>query len=194
MKSPTFHPPIRRALATAEGTFIAEYTARGLACLDFPTGTAAPADGAADFAVPTVHEWHTLTTRAVHTALAGKTPTQLPPLDLARGTAFQQSVWRELQTIAAGQTRSYGEVAAALGRPKASRAVGGACGANPLPLLIPCHRVLAAAGGLGGFSGGLQWKRRLLQAEGTLPPARLERRLQACERSQRSQRVPPVRR
>ncbi|KAB2640119.1 MAG: methylated-DNA--[protein]-cysteine S-methyltransferase [Verrucomicrobia bacterium] len=86
-------------------------------------------------------------------------------MDLRAGTRFQHSVWRELQTLAAGQTRSYGQIAAARGRPKACRAVGSACAANPLPLLVPCHRVLASGGRLGGFSGGLDWKRHLLQAE-----------------------------
>ena len=105
-------------------------------------------------------------TRAVLAVLSGKPPALLPPLDLTKGTAFQQDVWRELQSIVTGQTRSYGQIAAALGRPKACRAVGSACAANPLPLLVPCHRVLAAGGRLGGFSGGLHWKRLLLQVEG----------------------------
>ena len=120
---------------------------------------------------PELRRWHALTTRAVARVLAGTPPAQLPPLDLSQGTVFQQRVWRALQTIATGQTRTYGAVAAAIGRPTASRAVGRACGANPIPLLIPCHRVLAAAGGLGGFSGGLEWKRRLLVAEGMLGAA-----------------------
>lgn len=68
--------------------------------------------------------------------------------------------------IPRGATMSYGEIAAKLNNPRASRAVGGACGANPIPLLVPCHRVLAANGRLGGFSGGLDWKRRLLAIEG----------------------------
>jgi len=158
--------PIRLSLATDAGTFVATYTARGLAELDFPSATQAPSRHAPEPAPPEVLQWHALTKSAVRAALAGKTPAQVPPLDLTRGTAFQQSVWRGLLAIGAGQTRSYGEVAAALGRQRATRAVGSACGANPLPLLIPCHRVLAADGGLGGFSGGLEWKRRLLQAEG----------------------------
>lgn len=68
--------------------------------------------------------------------------------------------------IPRGETKSYGEIAMELHRPLASRAVGGACGANPIPVLVPCHRVLAANGRLGGFSGGLEWKRRLLAIEG----------------------------
>jgi len=68
--------------------------------------------------------------------------------------------------IPPGQTRSYGEIARAIGNPKAVRAVGGACGANPIPVLVPCHRVLAAHRKIGGFSSGLDWKRQLLAIEG----------------------------
>jgi O-6-methylguanine DNA methyltransferase len=68
-----------------------------------------------------------------------------------------------------GQTKGYAQIAKEIGSPKAARAVGGACGANPVPLIIPCHRVLAANVKLGGFSGGLDWKLRLLAAEGVTP-------------------------
>lgn len=88
------------------------------------------------------------------------------PLDL-RGTPFQIRAWRELLGIPFGTTRTYGQLAARLGRPGASRAVGAASGANPVPIVVPCHRVVAADG-LGGFSGGLDWKRRLLEHEGIL--------------------------
>lgn len=81
------------------------------------------------------------------------------------GTAFQRAVWRALQEIPAGETRSYGWVAARIGRPVASRAVGAACGANPVPVLVPCHRVVRGDGSLGGFSAGLEWKRKLLRLE-----------------------------
>ena len=97
--------------------------------------------------------------------LAGRKPKNLPPLDLA-GTEFQKRVWNALRKISAGKTKSYGEIAQAIGKPKAVRAVGGACGANPVPVLVPCHRVLAANKKLGGFSGGLDWKRNLLAREG----------------------------
>lgn len=70
-----------------------------------------------------------------------------------------------MRKIKLGATQSYGEIAAAIGNSKAVRAVGGACGANPIPLLVPCHRVLAAQQKLGGFSGGLAWKRKLLALE-----------------------------
>jgi len=74
-----------------------------------------------------------------------------------------------LRKIAPGQTKSYAQVARTIGRPGAVRAVGQACGANPIPVVIPCHRVLAAGGKLGGFSGGLDWKRKLLLREGVIP-------------------------
>lgn len=85
-------------------------------------------------------------------------------LDL-RGTDFQQTVWRQLKEIPFGETCSYGELAASVGRPKAQRAVGAANGMNPVPIIIPCHRVIAASGSIGGYSGGLQNKRRLLAFE-----------------------------
>ena len=83
---------------------------------------------------------------------------------LADGTPFQQSVWRSLQKIPYGQTRSYAQIAAQIGRPAAVRAVGNACGANPVLLLIPCHRVVAKHG-IGGFSSGISLKERLLALE-----------------------------
>lgn len=83
------------------------------------------------------------------------------------GTAFQQRVWALLCTIPFGETRSYGQLAAALGAPGSSRAVGAANGANPLPIIVPCHRVIGAGGALTGFGGGLEVKRFLLELEGT---------------------------
>ena len=82
-----------------------------------------------------------------------------------RGTAFQIAVWRSLLTIPYGQTRTYGEIAGAVGRPGGARAVGQALGQNPLPIVLPCHRVLARDG-MGGFGGGLPTKMRLLAIEG----------------------------
>jgi len=81
------------------------------------------------------------------------------------GTAFQQAVWGTLLKIPAGKTMTYAEVAKAIKNPKAVRAVGSACGANPIPLLVPCHRVVASNGGLGGFGGGLPLKEKLLKVE-----------------------------
>lgn len=86
------------------------------------------------------------------------------PLDL-RGTAFQLKVWHYLQGIPAGQVQSYGDVATALGLPKAVRAVANACGANRVALAVPCHRVIRGNGGLGGYKWGLERKRALLNQE-----------------------------
>ena len=86
------------------------------------------------------------------------------PLDF-RGAAFQQRVWAELLTIPYGETRSYGELARALGNPGASRAVGAANGRNPISIIAPCHRVIGANGALTGFAGGIEAKRWLLAHE-----------------------------
>ena len=85
-------------------------------------------------------------------------------LDL-RGTRFQQKVWQQLCAIPCGSTMSYSQVARSIGHPTAARAVAGACAANPIAVVIPCHRVIAADGGLGGYRWGIERKRRLLQAE-----------------------------
>ena len=92
------------------------------------------------------------------------------PIDVA-GTAFQEAVWRELRKIPVGETRSYAQIAAAIGEPKAVRAVGTANGDNHVAVLIPCHRVIRSDGSLGGYAGGLDRKRKLLAAEGHLPTA-----------------------
>jgi methylated-DNA-[protein]-cysteine S-methyltransferase len=87
------------------------------------------------------------------------------PFELS-GTPFQCDVWRSLAEIPYGETISYAELAAMVGRPGAFRAVGQANGANPLPIVLPCHRVVASGGGIGGYGGGLVLKRRLLALEG----------------------------
>jgi methylated-DNA-[protein]-cysteine S-methyltransferase len=87
------------------------------------------------------------------------------PLEL-EGTAFQRDVWMTLADIPYGATVSYAELATMVGRPSAFRAVGQANGANPIPIVLPCHRVIASGGGLGGYGGGLPMKRRLLAIEG----------------------------
>jgi O-6-methylguanine DNA methyltransferase len=87
------------------------------------------------------------------------------PLDLAIGTAFQRSVWEAARGIPYGASVSYEEVARRAGHPRASRAVGNALGANPVPIVVPCHRVIHADRSIGGFSSGLTWKRFLLELE-----------------------------
>ena len=86
------------------------------------------------------------------------------PLQLA-GTDFMQGVWKQLQAIPYGCTATYREIAARVGSPRAARAVGTACARNPLPIFIPCHRVIASDGGAGGYRGGADLKRRLLEIE-----------------------------
>ncbi len=97
------------------------------------------------------------------------------PLDLSRGTSFQQKVWRTLRGISYGRLRSYQWVAARVGGKQYARAVGNAVGANPMPIVIPCHRIVAQDTSIGGFSGGLPMKRKLLILEGTLDELQPER-------------------
>ena len=174
-------PFIELPVATSDGIFLAHYSEKGLAGLDFPKASLRRRRGdeslISDHSVKSdgdssrrllqikISAWHRATTEALKKILAGRAPKEFPPLDLV-GTDFQKSVWNALRKISLGKTKSYGEIAAAIGRPKAVRAVGGACGANPVPVLVPCHRVLAANKKLGGFSGGLDWKRSLLKREG----------------------------
>ena len=94
------------------------------------------------------------------------------PLDLSQGTSFQRQVWRKLRRIPYGKLRSYQWIAARVGGRQYARAVGNAVGANPVPIVIPCHRIVAHDGALGGFSGGLSVKRKLLTLEGTLSQLR----------------------
>ena len=107
--------------------------------------------------------------KAVEARIAGRNVDEKMPLDL-RGTPFQVSVWKDMLTIPAGSTRSYAEVARRIGRPKAFRAVAQACGANPVPIVVPCHRVVASGGKLGGYTGGIEKKLVLLANEGVRNP------------------------
>jgi len=108
--------------------------------------------------------------RQVMEFLEGKRTEFELPLDL-RGTSFQRAVWDHLLEIPYGETRAYADVARAVGRPKAVRAVGAANGSNPVPLVVPCHRVIASDGTLGGYGGGLEVKQRLLAMERGRPGA-----------------------
>ncbi|HKO57274.1 MAG TPA: methylated-DNA--[protein]-cysteine S-methyltransferase [Thermoanaerobaculia bacterium] len=135
-------------LAADDDGALAEIRFRG----DPPDGWE-PDDGALRFVAEQLDAW-----------FAGKTQTfdlKLAP----RGTEFQQSVWRALREIPYGETTSYGELARVIGRPAASRAVGAANGANPIPIVIPCHRVIGSNRSLTGFGGGLPVKRWLLDHE-----------------------------
>ena len=155
---------IRLPVKTELGEFCASYSQAGLAELRFPLGNTT---STVTKPVPAqIQLWHRATTDAVNQILSGRKPGVFPPFDLSTGTEFQQSVWRAMMKISLGQTISYGELASSIGKPKAFRAVGGACGANPIPVLVPCHRVLAANNRMGGFSGGLDRKFELLKREG----------------------------
>jgi O-6-methylguanine DNA methyltransferase len=105
----------------------------------------------------------------LHEYFAGARETFSVPLRPA-GTPFQLSVWRALEEIPYGYTRTYRDIACAIGRPTATRAVGAANGQNPLPIFIPCHRVIGSNGSLTGFGGGLDVKLALLRLEGVLLP------------------------
>jgi len=127
----------------------------------FPNATVLPADEAMASLIS-----------GVLTAI--ETPTAMPDLPIdVRGTAFQEAVWRELRKIPVGQTRSYADIAAAVGQPQAVRAVGTANGSNPVAVLVPCHRVIRSDGSLGGYAGGIERKRKLLEAEAATPQASL---------------------
>jgi O-6-methylguanine DNA methyltransferase len=164
------------SIRTPDGQFIARYSAKGLAELKFPSREALVAPKRSEGGLVTANRksgqiptqilrWHRTVEAGLKSSLAGRKPKNLPPLDLA-GTEFQKRVWNALRKVSTGKTESYGEIARAVGKPRAIRAVGGACGANPVPIFVPCHRVLAANKKLGGFSGGLDWKRSLLAREG----------------------------
>ena len=99
------------------------------------------------------------------------TVTALDGLPVARiGSEFQRRVWAALRQIPAGETRSYGQLAAAIGQPTASRAIGLANGANPIGIVVPCHRVIGSGGALTGYAGGVERKAWLLRHEGALAP------------------------
>jgi methylated-DNA-[protein]-cysteine S-methyltransferase len=112
------------------------------------------------------HPVLTLAAAQVNDYLEGRRQHFDLPISLSAGSAFEQAVWRGLQDIPRGSTCSYSALAAAIQRPKAARAVGAAVGRNPLGIIVPCHRVLGAAGALTGYAGGLPRKVALLQLEG----------------------------
>ncbi len=109
-------------------------------------------------------EHNTALAQELDAYFAGRLRKFTVPLDL-RGTAFQLRVWEVLYGIPYGETRSYGEVAQAVGKPKAARAVGQANSRNPISIIVPCHRVIGSHGGLTGYGGGLQRKKALLDLE-----------------------------
>ena len=154
---------------TEMGVFTVEYSDAGLCRLRFPRGKKLSKGPAL---TKQQQSWHHKTQKAVQAILTGCAPRTLPPLDFSAGTDFRRRVWEMLLTIPAGTVWTYGKLAWSINQPRAARAVGGACGANPIPLFIPCHRVVGANGTLTGFSGGMKWKIFLLVAEGIELPLR----------------------
>ncbi len=141
----------RGVCAVAMGASRAELE-RALA-QEYPAATVVPDDGS-------LARW----TKAILAHLAGRRPELELPLDV-QATAFQWQVWQALASIPYGETRSYAQVAAAIGRPRAARAVARACATNPVALAIPCHRVVASTGGVGGYRWGVERKKKLLAHE-----------------------------
>jgi AraC family transcriptional regulator of adaptative response/methylated-DNA-[protein]-cysteine methyltransferase len=103
--------------------------------------------------------------RRVLATIDGRAPKEALPLDI-RATAFQRRVWEALVRIPRGETRTYGEIARSIGKPRAARAVGRACATNPVAIVVPCHRVVGSGGALTGYAYGVEVKRALLEREG----------------------------
>jgi len=159
----TAHLVAQMHISTPLGTMLAARSASGLAGLwftdqaDCPDGITAPlvsADPILDDCLAHLEAYW-----------LGRQPVWRGPTDL-HGTAFQRSIWQALLRIPPGQSVSYGDLAKQVDRANAHRAVGVAVGANPISVLIPCHRVIATGGGLGGYAYGLEIKRKLLGKEG----------------------------
>jgi AraC family transcriptional regulator, regulatory protein of adaptative response / methylated-DNA-[protein]-cysteine methyltransferase len=160
-------------IGTSLGPMLVAATARGICRLSFdedstalarrfPNARVIPDDGA-------------IAPLAKAALAAVERPSSAPDLPVdVQGTAFQEAVWQELRKIPAGETRSYAEIAAAVGQPGAVRAVGTANGSNPVAVLVPCHRVIRSDGTLGGYAGGLERKRKLLEAERASAQRQLE--------------------
>ncbi len=163
-------PDVRlAAFQTDLGWMAAAVSPRGLAMLTLPRPTrqAALDEVRARYPTAALADEATLgdLPQRLRRYLAGERVDFPQALDLTAGTPFQQQVWAVLRRIPAGETRSYGWVAAAIGRPRAARAVGQAVGANPINIIIPCHRVVGSNGSLTGYGGGLPLKQRLLDLE-----------------------------
>ena len=155
-------------LETSLGPMLVAATDKGVCCLAFGEGDAElrARFPRAELVLASEDQFRALFADVVAAVEQPGPGSAAIPLDV-KGTAFQYRVWEELRRIPHGETRSYGELAAALGNPKASRAVGGANGANHVAVLIPCHRVIAADGTLGGYAYGLAIKAELLRREGS---------------------------
>jgi len=169
---PTTETPATGTIATPIGDLTVVASARGVR--EVRWGREPRADGANASAEALAHVEQAL--RELGEYFRGERRSFGVALDL-EGTEFQRQVWGKLRGIPQGETRTYGELARAVGRPAAARAVGAATGRNPAPVIVPCHRVVGANGSLTGFAGGLEAKRVLLAHEGALPGGSGEGRL-----------------
>ncbi len=167
----SLHPTVTIGrVETPLGTFGAVLTSRGLARLTFPDERFEQCAAWAKRWFPSAGVDDSSSSLAelaeqLDGYFAGRLRTFAVPLDL-RGTSFQVRVWEAVATIPHAETRSYGQVAETIGNPRAVRAVGLANGANPVPIVVPCHRVVGSNGTLTGYAGGLALKQRLLALEG----------------------------
>jgi methylated-DNA-[protein]-cysteine S-methyltransferase len=150
-------------VATPLGTVGVSFSGKGITEIELPqAGKGRRGGQVAAICGPSVER---KAAKLLRKYFSGKRVTFDVPLDLQQATAFQRAVWKAAAAIPYGETRSYAWIARRIGRPKAARAVGQALGANPVPVIIPCHRVISSSGALGGFSGGLGMKERLLRLE-----------------------------
>jgi methylated-DNA-[protein]-cysteine S-methyltransferase len=160
---------------TSLGQFGAALTEQGLCCLIFPREGARGCEAWLRRHLPGARVERLdgqldRVAEELNGYLAGELRDFSLPLDL-RGTPFQRAVWEAVANIPYGTTRSYGEIARLVGQPSEARAVGAANGANPVPIVVPCHRVIGSNGGLTGYGGGIDLKWRLLELEGVVLPA-----------------------
>lgn len=155
----------RRMIWSPLGDFVLVATETALVAADWVTDCSAPATGASG-----PHPVLDRAERELREYFAGQRRCFETPI-LPTGTAFERLVWKALQTIAYGSTRSYFGIARQIGRPRAARAVGAANAKNPLALFVPCHRVVGSDGALTGYAGGIERKRWLLLHESSVRPS-----------------------
>lgn len=158
--------------STPLGLLLVAATARGVCFVDFGTRSDALCYRLArEFPFAELRRASSVSalswTEAIARYVAGESQSADVPLDV-RGSQFQKRVWAALRRIPRGETRTYSEIARRMGTPSAARAVGRACAANPTPVVVPCHRVVAKSGALGGFARGAARKRSLLELEGAI--------------------------
>lgn len=168
MNQPATQAIISTTLATPIGKLFVAASPRGLRRIEFPGRRNGAAARGAKAATPDSREARRHLAgalRQLREYFAGRRNSFSVPLDM-EGTEYQQRVWRALLRVPFGRTLSYGELAARLGGRGGARAVGRACATNPVPVIVPCHRVLGSDGMLHGFGGGLWRKQRLLELEG----------------------------